>query len=164
MGIGPSTKETSKHYFEDPLGKVFAADPECDFCGIIIVGTPQDNYMKHLVGQRVAAWLDAMNCDGAVVSADGWGNSDVDFMNTMEQIGQKNISVVGLKFIGKQANFVVSNEYTRQVLDINKSIEGIETEIVGENAVNTIDAVKALAAIKLVIRKNKRDLVGGEAR
>ena len=92
------------------------------------------------------------------------GNSDVDFMNTMEQIGQKNISVVGLKFIGKQANFVVSNEYTRQVLDINKSIEGIETEIVGENAVNTIDAVKALAAIKLVIRKNKRDLVGGEAR
>ncbi|WP_301860513.1 glycine/sarcosine/betaine reductase component B subunit [uncultured Megasphaera sp.] len=156
MGIGPSTKETSKHYFEDPLVKAFAGDPDIDFCGVIVVGTPQDNRMKHLVGQRTAAWLKAMACDGAVISADGWGNSDVDFMNTMEQIGQRNISIVGLKFIGKQANFVVANEYTQQVLDINKSAEGIETEVVGENAIAHIDAVKALAAIKLVMRKDKK--------
>ena len=31
MGIGPSTKETSKHYFKDPLIDVFANDPEIDF-------------------------------------------------------------------------------------------------------------------------------------
>ena len=54
MGIGPSTKETSKHYFQDPLIDVFADDPEIDFRGVIVVGTPQDNRMKHLVGQRAA--------------------------------------------------------------------------------------------------------------
>lgn len=53
MGIGPSTKETTKHYFEDPLVNVFAEDPDIDFVGVIVVGTPQDNRMKHLVGQRV---------------------------------------------------------------------------------------------------------------
>ena len=154
MGIGPSTKETTKHYFEDPLVNVFAEDPDIHFVGVIVVGTPQDNRMKHLVGQRVAAWLSGMKCDGAVVSADGWGNSDVDFVNTLEQIGRRGISVVGLKFIGKQANFVVQNEYTKRVLDINKSVDGRETEIIGENAVAHVDAIKALAAIKLVIRKH----------
>lgn len=154
MGIGPSTKETTKHYFEDPMVKAFADDPDIDFCGIIIVGTPQDNRMKHLVGQRTAVWLEGMNCSGAVISADGWGNSDVDFMNTMKQIGRRDISVIGLKFIGRQAKFVVENEYTRQVLDINKSAAGIETEVIGENAVAAVDAVKALAAIKLVMRKD----------
>lgn len=154
MGIGPSTKETTKHYFEDPLVKVFAEDPDIDFVGVLVVGTPQDNRMKHLVGQRAAAWLSGMQCDGAVISADGWGNSDVDFMNTMEQIGRQGISVVGLKFIGRQANFVVQNDYAKQVLDINKSVDGKETEIIGENAVAHVDAIKALAAIKLVIRKH----------
>lgn len=154
MGIGPSTKETTKHYFEDPLIKVFAEDPDIDFAGVLVVGTPQDNRMKHLVGQRVAVWLQGMQCDGAVISADGWGNSDVDFMNTMEQIGRQGISVVGLKFIGKQANFVVQNDYAKQVLDINKSVDGKETEVIGENAVAHVDAIKALAAIKLVIRKH----------
>lgn len=156
MGIGPSTKETSKHYFKDPLIDVFASDPEIDFRGVVIVGTPQDNRMKHLVGQRAAVWLKAMGCDGAVISADGWGNSDVDFANTMEQVGDRGITIVGVKFIGKQAKFVVENKYTGQVLDMNKSVEGIETEVVGENAVDRIDAIKALAAIKLVMRKENK--------
>ena len=156
MGIGPSTKETSKHYFQDPLIDVFANDPEIDFRGVVVVGTPQDNRMKHLVGQRAAVWLKAMACDGAVISADGWGNSDVDFANTMEQVGDRGISIIGIKFIGKQAKFVGENKYTKQVLDMNKSVAGTETEIVGENAVDRIDAIKALAAIKLVMRKDKK--------
>ena len=61
-----------------------------------------------------------------------------------------------MKFIGKQAKFVVENKYTDQVLDMNKSVEGIETEVVGENAVDRIDAIKALAAIKLVMRKENK--------
>ncbi len=158
MGIGPSTKETSKHYFQDPLVNLFAEDPDIDFRGVVIVGTPQDNTMKLLVGQRVAVWLEAMACNGAVISADGWGNSDVDFANTMEQIGDRGISILGLKFIGKQAKFVVENQYTNQVLDFNKSVEGRETEIVGENAVDHRDAVKALAAIKLVMRKDHQTI------
>lgn len=156
MGIGPSTKETSLHHFRDPLVDLFDNDPDIDFQGVIIVGTPQDNKMKHLVGKRTATWLKGMRTEGAVISADGWGNSDVDFANTLEQIGKNNISVVGLKFIGQQAKFVVENDYTSYVLDINKSKEGIETQVVGENAIDLLDASKALAAIKLKMKKDKK--------
>lgn len=152
MGIGPSTKETTLHHFRDPLLRVFGSDPDIDLQGVIIVGTPQDNLLKNMVGQRVAKWLHAMRTDGAVVSADGWGNSDVDFVNTLEKIGEENISVVGLKFIGTQASFVVENDYTKHVLDINKSQSGTETTVVGENNLNERDAQKALGMLKLKMR------------
>lgn len=152
MGIGPSTKETTLHHFHDPLVRTVANDPDVDFQGVIIVGTPQDNYLKDLVGRRTAFWLEAMRTNGAIISADGWGNSDVDFINTMSEIGDKGISVVGLKFIGKQAGFVVENEYTKLVADINKSAEGKETEVVGENNLDENDSHKALGLLKLKMR------------
>ena len=155
MGVGPSTKETSLHHFRDPLVAVFAEDPDINFLGVVIVGTPQDNKMKYLVGNRTAVWLASMGCDGAVLSSDGWGNSDVDFANTLEKIGEKGISIVGLKFIGKQAKFVVENDYTDLVIDFNKSSQGIETEVVGENAINELDAKKALAFLKLKMRQDR---------
>ncbi|WP_394238828.1 glycine/sarcosine/betaine reductase component B subunit [Niallia oryzisoli] len=156
MGIGPSTKETTLHHFRDPLTRIVSSDQDVDLAGIVIVGTPQDNYNKHLVGKRTAAWLEAMRVDGAIISADGWGNSDVDFANTMEEIGKRGISIVGLKFIGTQAKFVVTNEFTDLVVDFNKSEEGIETEVVGENNVDEMDARKALALLKLKIRRDKQ--------
>lgn len=152
MGVGPSTKETTLHHFRDPLVQVFGNDPDINLQGIIVVGTPQDNTLKHLVGKRTAKWLRGMGTQGAVVSADGWGNSDVDFMNTMSSIGDEGISVIGLKFIGKQATFVVENEYTKYVLDINKSKQGIETTVVGENNLDLHDAEKALGLLKLKMR------------
>jgi len=155
MGIGPSTKETSLHHFRDPLLNVVAADQDVDLRGIVIVGTPQDNKMKHLVGNRVATWLEAMDVDGAIISSDGWGNSDVDYANTMKEIGDRGMSVVGLKFIGTQAAFVVQNKYTDLVVDFNKSATGVETEVVCENNVDTADARKALVFLKLKIRKDK---------
>lgn len=158
MGIGPSTKETSLHHFQDPLVDLLASDPDIDFQGVIVVGTPQDNAMKYLVGQRTAAWLAGMRTNGVVASTDGWGNSDVDFANTLAEIGQREISVIGLKFIGSQAKFVVENEYTPYVLDFNKSEKGIETEIVGENTIDRRDAAKALAAIKLKMRKDDQKI------
>lgn len=152
MGIGPSTKETTLHHFRDPLVRTVAPDPDIDFQGIIVVGTPQDNYLKNLVGVRVSKMLESMRTNGAIVSADGWGNSDVDFMNTMTEIDDKGISVVGMKFIGKQAGFVVENELTKFVVDINKSKEGIETTVVGENNLSEFDAQKALGLLKLKMR------------
>ena len=55
MGIGPSTKETSLHHFRDPLLEVVAEDTDLDLLGLIIVGTPDDNKDKMLVGTRAAA-------------------------------------------------------------------------------------------------------------
>ncbi|MDR7001955.1 hypothetical protein [Neobacillus niacini] len=66
------------------------------------------------------------------------------------------MSVVGLKFIGTQAKFVVTNEFTDFVVDFNKSVEGIETQIVGENNADEMDARKALALLKLKIRRDKQ--------
>ncbi|MDR2834027.1 MAG: glycine/sarcosine/betaine reductase component B subunit [Streptococcaceae bacterium] len=152
MGIGPSTKETSKHLFKDPLIDTLANDPDIDFQGVVIVGTPQANDQKILVGNRVAALLSGMRTNGMILTSDGWGNSDVDFANILQKVADKKISVSGLKFIGKQAKFVVENEYTKGVFDMNKSDEGIETQIVGHNNASKKDAVKLLASIKIKMR------------
>ena len=80
MGIGPSTKETSLHHFRDPLLDVVSSDEDPDLMGIIIVGTPDDNTDKLFVGTRAAVWAEAMRADGVILSSDGWGNSDVDFL------------------------------------------------------------------------------------
>jgi D-proline reductase (dithiol) PrdE len=153
MGIGPSTKETSLHHFRDPLLDVVSGDKDIDLMGIMVVGTPQDNKEKYFVGQRAAAWAEAMRADGVIISVDGWGNSHVDYANTIEEIGKRGIPVVGLSFVGTQAKFVVTNNYMDTIVDFNKSKEGIETQVVGENNVSVLDAKKALAFLKLKMRK-----------
>jgi len=155
MGIGPSTKETSLHHFRDPLLDVVSNDLDVDLLGVMVVGTPQSNKDKYFVGQRAAAWAEAMRVDGIILSADGWGNSHVDYANTFEEIGKRGIPVVGVTFIGTQASFVVKNKYMDTIVDINKSAEGIETEVVGENNLGIIDAKKALAFLKLKMRNTK---------
>lgn len=155
MGIGPSTKETTLHHFRDPILNIVSNDNEIDLMGIIIVGTPQDNEDKNFVGNRAAAWAEAMRADGVIISVDGWGNSHVDYANTIEEIGKRNIPVVGLSFIGTQAEFVVKNKYMDTIVDINKSEEGIETEVVGENTLTELEARKALALLKLKMRKRE---------
>lgn len=152
MGVGPSTKETTLHHFRDPLLEVVSEDLDVDLLGVIIVGTPQDNEDKYFVGQRTAQWIESMRADGVIISVDGWGNSHVDFANTIEEIGKRNIPVVGLSFIGTQAEFVVTNKYMDTIVDFNKSTEGIETEVIGENNVVKLDARKALAFLKLKMR------------
>lgn len=155
MGIGPSTKETSLHHFRDPLLDIVSNDKDIDLMGIIVVGTPQDNKEKYFVGQRTASWLEAMRADGVIISVDGWGNSHVDYANTIEEIGKRDIPVVGLSFIGTQAKFVVTNRYMDTIVDFNKSKKGIETEVVGENNITEIDVKKALAFLKLKMKKQK---------
>lgn len=153
MGIGPSTKETSLHHFRDPLLDVVSKDQDIDLVGVVLVGTPQDNKEKERVGTRCAQWLEAMRVDGCIVSCDGWGNSHVDYANTLEEIGKRNIPLVGVTFNGTQAKFVVTNKYMDTIVDMNKSELGIETEVVGENTVNELDAKKALAFLKLKMKK-----------
>lgn len=156
MGIGPSTKETTLHHFRDPLLDVVSNDEEIDLLGIIVVGTPDDNGEKMLVGTRAAAMAECMRADGAIISADGWGNSDVDFANTCEQLGIRGIPVTGLKFSGQNGSFIVENPYLTGIKDINKSAEGIETCVVGENNVTELDARIVTAMLKLKMREKKR--------
>ena len=155
MGVGPSTKETTLHHFRDPLLKVLAEDEDFDLQGIIVAGIPQDNVCNERTGERIGAWVEALRSEGAIVSADSWGNSDIDFANTVEQIGSRGIPVVGLSFCGTSGQFVVTNPYMDTIVDINKSAEGIETDVVGENSLTEMDARKAAALLKLKMRKNK---------
>ena len=155
MGIGPSTKETSLHHFRDPLLDVVSSDEDLDLMGIMIVGTPDDNTDKLLVGTRAAVWAEAMRADGAILSTDGWGNSDVDFANMAEQMEIRGIPVTGLKFSGMVGQFVVENEHLGGILDINKSEDGVETDVLGENNVTELDAKKVTAMLKLKMRKNE---------
>lgn len=152
MGIGPSTKETSLHHFRDPLLDVFDNDDDIDLVGVLVVGTPQGNTEKMFVGERAAAWAEAARVDGVLISVDGWGNSHVDYANTIEALGKRGIPVSGLSFQGVQGRFVVTNPYMDTIVDFNKSKEGIETEVVGENTVDRLDARKALAFLKLKMR------------
>ena len=156
MGVGPSTKETTLHHFRDPLLDVVSNDEDIDLMGIIVVGTPQSNEEKEYVGKRVAVWLESMRADGTIISVDGWGNSHVDYANTIEEIGIRGIPVVGLSFIGTQAKFVVENQYMDTIVDFNKSKAGIETQTVGENTVEKLDAKKALAFFKLKMKGARR--------
>ena len=98
MGIGPSTKETTLHHFRDPILNIVSNDNDIDLMGIMIVGTPQDNEDKNFVGTRAAAWAEAMRVDGIIISVDGWGNSHLDYANTIEEIAIGNDHVaVGMK-------------------------------------------------------------------
>lgn len=152
MGIGPSTKETTLHHFRDPLLKVLSNDTDIDLLGVMIAGIPQDNISKEFTGRRVGAFVEGMRADGAIVSEDSWGNSNIDFASAIEAIGERGIPVVGCSFVGTQGQFVVTNKYMDTIVDINKSAEGIETNVVGENTLSEIDARKAVAFLKLKMR------------
>ena len=141
MGIGPSTKETTLHHFRDPLLDVVSKDTDLDLMGVLLVGT------------RSAVWAEAMRADGVIISSDGWGNSDVDFTNTCEQLGIRGIPVTGLNFSGTVAQFVVTNDYLDGIVDINKSADGTETNVVGENNMVELDCLKAKALLKLKMRQ-----------
>ncbi len=153
MGIGPSTKETTLHHFRDPLLDVVSNDEDVNLLGVVIVGSPQSNKGKYYVGKRAAVCIQAMNADGAVISVDGFGNSHVDFANTIQEIASRDIAVVGMSFVGIQGKFVTENEYMDTVVDLNKSEGGAETLRVGENSSVKLDAKKAVSLLKLKIRR-----------
>ena len=156
MGIGPSTKETTLHHFRDPLVDELSDDTDIDFVGVILAGIPQDNANKYFTGDRIGALAEARRVNGAIVSEDSWGNSNVDFAHAIEEIGKREIAVVGVSFVGVQGAFVVTNRYMDSIVDINKSVEGIETNVVGENNLVRTDAKKAKALLKLKMRKLNR--------
>ena len=159
MGIGPSTKETSLHHFRDPLLDVVSKDTDVDLMGVMLVGSPDGNEDKMLVGTRAAVWAECMRADGVIISSDGWGYSDVDYTNTCEQLGIRGIPVTGLNFSGTVAKFVVVNDYLDGIVDINKSADGTETDVVGENNMVRVDCLKAKALLKLKMR-HKDELDG----
>lgn len=153
MGLGPSTKETTLHYYRDPIVERLTQDAEVDFAGVMLMGTSDSLEQKQLVARRAGAWAEAMCLDGAIVSLDSWGNCHIDFAEVMESLGERRLPLVGLSFVGNQAAFVVRNSSMDSIIDLNKTTEGVESLIVGQNTTVELDALKALSILKNKIRK-----------
>ena len=152
MGIGPSTKETTRHHFKDPLLELVGEDHDYRPVGVIVAGIADDYENKQYVVERLGTWVSALKPDGVLVSMDSWGNSHIDFNLLLEKLSNLKIPAVGLCFQGVQAAPVTPNRSRAVVVDINKSPGGRETEVLGENSINRQDARKALAMLKLLSR------------
>ncbi len=146
--IGPASKEMSRHYFREPLILAAMADEEIDLAGVVFVGSPQANSEKFYVSKLLGTTIETMDVDGAIVTTEGFGNNHVDFASHIEQIGQRGIPVVGMTFAAVQGQLVVGNEYMNAMVDLNKSADGTENEILENNTLTSEDAIRALAMLK----------------
>ncbi|QXM05535.1 D-proline reductase (dithiol) proprotein PrdA [Crassaminicella indica] len=146
--IGPASKETSRHYWREPLVLEAMHDEELDLAGVIFVGSPQVNAEKFYVSKILGMTVEAMDVDGAIVTTEGFGNNHVDFASHIEQIGKRGIPVVGMTFSAVQGQLVVGNEYMDAMVDNNKSAQGIENEILENNCLAPEDAIRAVYMLK----------------
>jgi len=146
--IGPASKENTRHYFREPLILKAMEDEEIDLVGVIFVGSPQANSEKFYVSKRLGMMIEAMTIDGAIVTTEGFGNNHIDFASHIEEIGKRGISVVGMSYSAVQGALVVGNKYMDAMVDHNKSLQGIENEILSNNTLCDEDAVRALAMLK----------------
>ncbi|WP_394238833.1 D-proline reductase (dithiol) proprotein PrdA [Niallia oryzisoli] len=153
--IGPASKECSRHYFREPLVEAAMADEEIDLVGVVFVGSPQANSEKFYVSKRLGMMIEAMDIDGAIVTTEGFGNNHIDFASHIEEIGKRGIEVVGMTYSAVQGALVVGNKYMNNMVDNNKSMQGIENEILANNTLCEEDAIRALAMLKTVLGGEK---------
>lgn len=149
--IGPASKENSRHYFREPLVKAAMEDEEIDLVGVMFVGSPQANSEKFYVSKRLGMTVEAMALDGAIVTTEGFGNNHIDFASHIEEIGKRGIHVVGETYSAVQGALVVGNKYMNAMVDNNKSMQGIENEILSNNTLCLEDAIRALAMLKTLM-------------
>jgi len=146
--IGPASKENSRHYFREPLVLKMMEDEEIDLVGVIFVGSPQANSEKFYVSKRLGMMIEAMEVDGAIVTTEGFGNNHIDFASHIEEIGKRGVAVVGMSYSAVQGALVVGNKYMDAMIDLNKSMQGIENEILCNNTLCDEDAIRVLAMLK----------------
>jgi D-proline reductase (dithiol) PrdA len=146
--VGPASKETSRHYWREPLVLELMHDEEVDFCAIILVGSPQSNAEKFYVSKILGTTVAAMDVDGAIVTTEGFGNNHIDFASHIEQLGQRGIPVVGMTYAAVQGQLVVGNQYMDAMIELNKSCDGTENEILANNTLTREDALRAIYMLK----------------
>lgn len=146
--IGPASKETSRHYWREPLVLEAMNDEEVDLTSVILIGSPQVNSEKFYVSRMLGMTVESMDLDGAIVTTEGFGNNHVDFASNIEQIGKRGVPVVGVTYSAVQGQLVVGNKYMDAMIDLNKSKKGIENEILENNCLTKEDALRAMAMLK----------------
>lgn len=150
--VGPSTKETSRHYYRDPLVILGLDDEEIDLCGVAFVGSPGIDKEKHMVAERLGRLVDSLDVSGVVVATEGYGNNHIDFAAHLEAIGKRGIPAVGVSFCGNFGPLITGNKYTTNLVDCTKAKIGLENAILAENTMDAEDAEVAFAMLKAVMR------------
>jgi D-proline reductase (dithiol) PrdA len=64
------------------------------------------------------------------------------------EIGKRDVAVVGVTYSAVQGALVVGNKYMDAMVDNNKSMQGIENEILSNNTLCEEDAIRSLAMLK----------------
>lgn len=146
--IGPASKETSRHYWREPLVEEALNDEDIDVVGVCLIGSPQANTQKSYVSKRLGMWAEAMDLDGAVVTTEGFGNNHIDYGENIEAIGSRGVPVVGITYSAVQGELVTGNKYMDAIVDNNKSKWGIENEVLENNTLCQEDAIRALAMLE----------------
>ncbi len=146
--IGPASKETTRHYWREPLILEAMLDEDIDLCGVVLIGSPQINSEKFYVSKRLGMLVESMDLDGVIITTEGFGNNHIDFASHHEEVGKRGIAVVGCTFSANQGALVVGNKYMSSMVDLNKSKQGIENEILSNNTLCEEDAIRALTMLK----------------
>jgi D-proline reductase (dithiol) PrdA len=153
--VGPASKETSRHYWREPLVLEVMNDEELDLCAVILVGSPPANAEKFYVSKILGATIEAMDLEGVIITTEGFGNNHIDFTSHIEQIGKRGVPVVGMTYSAVQGQLVFGNEYMDALIELNKSSEGIENGILANNTLTQEDAIRAVAMVKAKIAGEK---------
>ncbi len=153
MGFGPSTKMTTMHHYRCPIVNVVSSYDGLEFVGVIAKGVADKQADKERTSVETAKMAKELGLDAAIVALDGWGNHHIDFTTVIGELEKNGIATAGLSFIGQQATFVATNEYVDLVLDYNKTESGFETQVLGENSLSEIDAMKAMVELRKKMAK-----------
>lgn len=160
MGHGSSMKETTKHYFRDPLLEVASADKDVNVRAVVIVGTPDGNEDKLRSSRRIGALMGSLGVDGALFACNGMGNNDIDYVNSIGETEKRGIPVVALSPCERE-NLVVKNEYLEGWTCFYRpkdesTLMSEETRVLAENTYTRLDAAWALSKLKRrMAEKNK---------
>ena len=157
MGFGPSTKMTTMHHYRCPIVNVVSSYDGLEFVGVIAKGVSDKQADKERTSVETGKMAKDLGLDAAIVALDGWGNHHIDFTTVIGELEKNRVATAGLSFIGQQATFVATNEYVDLVIDYNKTESGFETQILGENSLAEIDAMRAMVELsKKMAKRGKK--------
>lgn len=148
--VGPSSKETTLHYYRDPLVTALAGNPRLRLTGVIVVGSPAQEADKHFVARRVGALVAASGVDGVVVATEGFGNNHIDFAAAIAEIAKYGTPTVGVCWSAARG-LVAGNEYLYALVEVNKAASGQETDVLGENTADAADAGRAVTMLETML-------------
>ncbi|PRY41526.1 glycine/betaine/sarcosine/D-proline family reductase selenoprotein B [Umezawaea tangerina] len=148
--VGPSSKETTLHYYRDPLVEALAEDTDLRLTGVVVVGSPAQEADKRFVARRVGAMVAAAGVDGVVVATEGFGNNHIDFAAEIEEIAKYGTPTVGVCWSAARG-MVSGNEYMYALVEVNKAADGQESDVLGENTADAMDARRGIAMLKTLL-------------